>query len=207
MGMQTGFEPLYRIPVVDRLNGLVRAIGHVAAWINVVVIAVILAQVVLRYGFNHGLVALEELIWQFYAVGIMFGLSYAMTNDTHIRVDLVHMHLSANTRHVIEILGILFLLLPFIIVIFHHSLAWVWQAYEIGESSSSPTGLGNRWIVKSVVPLSFFLLFVAALARLLQSILLLLHKGEEQEPEISGRVSLLRHLFSVQAHEHDGEDK
>ncbi|HRJ52754.1 MAG TPA: TRAP transporter small permease subunit [Candidatus Thiothrix moscowensis] len=201
MGMQTGYEPVYRIPVVDKLNGFVRGIAHVLAWVNVVVIATIVAQVVLRYGFSHGLVALEELIWQLYAVGIMFGLAYAVTNDTHIRVDIVRINLSPTKKHVIEILGVLFLLMPFIIIIFHHSLAWVWQAYEIGEASSSPTGLGQRWIVKSIIPLSFALLFVAALARLLHSILLLMHKGEENEPELSGRVSLLRHLFSVQKHE------
>lgn len=205
MGMQTGFEPLYRIPVVDRLNGLVRAIGHVVAWTNVIVVGIILAQVILRYGFSSGLVVLEELIWHFYALGIMFGLSYAVTNDTHIRVDIAHMHFSAAKKHVIEILGILFLLMPFIVVIFHHSLGWVWQAYEIGESSSSPTGMGSRWIVKSIIPLSFLLLFLAALAQLLQSVLLLMHKGEEQEPEVSGRVSLLRHLFSVQAHQREGK--
>lgn len=205
--MHTGFEPVYRIPIVDALNRFVRSIGHVMAWANVVLIGVIMAQVIMRYGFNHGMVALEELTWHFYAIAMMFGLSYAVTNDTHIRVDLIHMRLSPNTRHVIEILGIVFLLIPFIVIILDHSIGWVWQAYEIGESSQNPTGLSHRWIIKSVLPISFLLLLIAALARLIQSVLLLLHKADEQEPEISGRVSLTKHLFSVQVHQHDGGNK
>lgn len=42
---------------------------------------------ILRYGFGHGLVILEELQWHYYALGIMFGASYAMMIDSHIRVD------------------------------------------------------------------------------------------------------------------------
>lgn len=207
MSTHSGFEPVYRIPIVDALNGFVRSIGHVMAWANVILIGIIMAQVIMRYGFNQGMVALEELTWHFYAVAMMFGLSYAVTNDTHIRVDLIHMRLAPNTRYIIEIFGILFLLLPFLYVILDHSISWVWQSYDIGESSQNPTGLSNRWIIKSVLPLSFLLLMIAAIARLIQSVLLLLHKGEDQEPEISGRVSLAKHLFSVQVHQRDEENK
>lgn len=206
MQQQTGYEPIYRIPIVDALNGLVRGVGHVMAWANVLLMVVILTQVTLRYGFNQGMVALEELIWHVYAVAMMFGLAYAVTNDTHIRVDLIHMHLSPKVRYIIEIIGISLLLLPFLWTILDHSISWVWQAYSIGEASQNPTGLSHRWIIKSVIPLSFLLLMLAAIARLIQSVLLLRHQAEDQEPAISGRVSLVQHLFSVQVNNAE-EDK
>jgi len=188
----------YRIPIVDALNGFVQRIGHVIAWSNVLLVGIILVQVVLRYGFNHGLVYLEELIWHIYAVGFMFGLSFAITNDSHIRVDIVHMNLSRANQHRWEIFGILLLLLPFIVVIFLHSLEWVYYSYKIGESSANPTGLPYRWVVKSVIPLSFGLLFIAAIARLIREITLLLHLAREPEEVYPGRVSMIRHLFRVQ---------
>ncbi|CAA6816564.1 MAG: C4-dicarboxylate ABC transporter [uncultured Thiotrichaceae bacterium] len=195
--MNTSYEPEYQIPIVDFLNGIVRSVGHIAAWANIILIGIILTQVVLRYGFNSGMVPLEELMWHLYAVALMFGLSYAITNDTHIRVDLFHMNMSAKKRHIIEIFGILFLLMPFVWVIFHHSLGWVAHSFAVGESSQNPTGLPYRWIIKSVIPISFFMIFIAALARLIRSVLLLRHKGIENEPDISGRVSMLKHLFTV----------
>jgi len=158
----------YRIPIVEALNGAVRRVGHFFAWFNVLLIAVILLQVVLRYGFNSGLVYLEELIWHLYATAFMFGLSFAMVTDSHIRVDIVHMGMKKENQHRWEIFGILFLLLPFIVVVFIHSLEWVGYSYNVGESSANPTGLPYRWIVKSVIPLSFLMLFIATIARLIR---------------------------------------
>lgn len=196
--MKQSTDLAYRIPVVDALNGFVQFIGRGMAWLNVVLIAVILIQVVLRYGFNNGLVYLEELIWHLYAIAFMFGLSFAITNDSHIRVDIVHMNLSRKNQHRWEIFGILFLLLPFIVVIFHHSLEWVAFSIGVNESSANPTGLPYRWIVKSVIPLSFFMLFIAAVARLIREVALLLHLAREPLEPYPGRVSMLRHLFRVQ---------
>jgi len=195
----------YRIPVVDFLNTLVSRIAGTTAWLNVALIGIIVAQVVLRYGFNHGLVPLEELMWHFYAIAFMFGMSYAITKDSHIRVDLVHMNLPRPAQHIIEILGILLLLMPFLWIIFHHSLEWVAESYRLGESSTSPQGLPHRWIIKSVIPLSFFLMFLAALARLIQETLLLLHHGREPESTLPGQITMLRRLFRVETRS-DGED-
>ena len=195
----------YRIPVVDFLNTLVSRIAGTTAWLNVALIGIIVAQVVLRYGFNHGLVPLEELMWHFYAIAFMFGMSYAITKDSHIRVDLVHMNLPRPAQHIIEILGILLLLMPFLWIIFHHSLEWVAESYRLGESSTSPQGLPHRWIIKSVIPLSFFLMFLAALARLIQEALLLLHHGREPESTMPGQVTMLRRLFRVEIRS-DGKD-
>ncbi len=188
----------YRIPVVDVLNGFVRWIAETTAWLNVLLIGIILVQVVMRYGFHHGLVPLEELMWHCYAVAFMFGIAYAITNDTHIRVDLVHMKLPERTRHVIEILGILMLLMPFLWVVFDHSLDWVADAYRVDEGSTSPQGLPHRWMIKSVIPIAFLLMFLAALARLIQEALLLFHREERPDPAGQGRIGMLRRLFSVE---------
>jgi len=188
----------YRIPIVDFLNGIVRRIAETTAWLNVALIGVILLQVVLRYGFNKGLVPLEELMWHLYAITFMFGIAYAVTNDSHIRVDVVHMSLPRRTQHIFEILGILLLLMPFLWVLFDHSLGWVLEAYRVNESSQNPTGLPYRWLIKGVVPVSMVLIFIAAVARLIQEAMLLLHHAGEPVDDTPGRVSMLRHLFMVQ---------
>lgn len=187
----------HRIPVVDFLNTFVRRIAEVTAWFNVALIAVIMIQVVMRYGFNQGMVVLEELMWHLYAVAFMFGLAYAVVNDSHIRVDIVHMNLSRQKQHIFEILGILLLLMPFLWVLFDHSVSWAYEAWRVNESSANPTGLPYRWVIKSVVPLSAFLIFIAALARLIQESLYLMHFGKEPEELYPGRVSAMRSFFHI----------
>ena len=204
MGAGTETVPTYRIPVVDKLNGFVERIGSVAAWINIILIGVILASVFMRYGMNQAMVTLEELTWYMYAVGIMFGLSYGVVKNSHIRVDILHSRFPRKVQYAVEMFGLLFLLLPFAIVIFHHSLGWVWDSYMLNEASSSPQGLSHRWIIKSVIPVSFFLLIISAVARLIQSFVLFRHDHDApQAAEPSGRISLLSHMFSVQAHQQE----
>ena len=149
----------------DNVDILIRWIGHFVMWTNVILVGVIILQVILRYGFGHGLVLLEELQWHLYAVGIMFGASYSQMMDSHIRVDIIHARLSKKWRLRWDLFGIVFLLLPFIIVIFHQSLDFVYESFRVNERSDAPLGLPWRWAIKSVIPISFAMLGIATLAR------------------------------------------
>jgi len=160
----------------DGIDAVIRGIGHVIMWTNLVLIAVIILQVILRYGFGRGLVILEELQWHLYALGIMFGASYALTLDSHIRVDIVHARLSEKWRYRWDLFGIIFLLLPFAIVIFHQSLDFVHESWRVNERSDAPLGLPWRWLIKSVIPISFGLLIAATVGRAVRIIAILRRK-------------------------------
>ncbi|SEI55645.1 TRAP-type mannitol/chloroaromatic compound transport system, small permease component [Allopseudospirillum japonicum] len=176
MGSPSEPSHQHSMPFADALDAGIQAIGRVFAWSYVLLVAVIILQVVLRYGFNQGLVMLEELQWHLYALGVMFGVSYAQTTNSHIRVDLFHMRMSRRRQAWVEVLGILFLLLPFVYVVLSNSFGFVYDAWRINESSAAPTGLPWRWLIKSVIPLSFALLGLAACARLLRELHFLFHR-------------------------------
>ncbi len=154
----------------DAADWIIRKLGHVFMWANCVVILLIILQVVLRYGFGHGLVILEELQWHFYAVAFMFGLSYAVMTDSHVGMDLVYDKLSAKWQCRLDVFGILFLLLPFAGLMCYLSLDFVHESWRLGERSVAPQGLPARWAVKAVVPLSFGLVVVATVSRLVRTI-------------------------------------
>jgi TRAP-type mannitol/chloroaromatic compound transport system permease small subunit len=154
----------------NAIDGFIKRIGFIFMWANCIVIAVIIIQVILRYGFGHGLVLLEELQWHFYAVAFMFGLSYAVVTDSHVGMDLVYDKLSPKWQCRWDILGILFLLLPFAALICYQSLDFVHESWRLNERSVAPQGLPWRWAIKSVLPLSFALLVLASLSRLIRTI-------------------------------------
>ena len=169
-----------RIPIVSSLNKFVQRIVETAAWLNMAVLILILITVTLRYGFHRNqlllewpLVPMEELQWHFYSVPFMFGLAYIITNDTNIRIDLLRMHMSKKLKQIFEILGILLLIMPCVIILFDFSLDYTIYAITHHESSQSTMGLPHRWIVKSVIPMSMALIFIASLSRLIQEIILL----------------------------------
>ncbi|WP_136680121.1 TRAP transporter small permease subunit [Neptunomonas sp. XY-337] len=170
-------ESLPSVPLSDTIDRFIQRIGVTVAWCYVLLVLVIILQVILRKGFSNGLVALEELQWHLYAVGVMFGLSYAQTTNSHIRVDLFYSHFRASTKHIIEILGILILVLPFVVIIFLHSVDFFYESYRINESSESPSGLPYLWAMKGVIPVTFGLLGLAVLSRLYRDVVLLF-RGE-----------------------------
>ena len=173
-------EKTIHIPIVVFLNRIVQRIVETVAWLNVVLIFLILITVTLRYGFHRNellldwpLVPMEELQWHFYSVPFMFGLAYAITNDSHVRIDIFRTKMSKRLKHIFEILGILLLLMPCTIILFDFSLDYTIYAITHHESYQSTMGLPHRWIVKSVIPLSMILIMIASLARLIQEIVLL----------------------------------
>lgn len=163
-----------RVPCADAIDLFIRKTGMIIAFTYVLLILVIIVQVTLRKGFSSGLIVLEELQWHLYAIGVMFGLAYAQVNNAHIRVDLFYGAFRARSKAWIEVLGLLFLVFPFIAVVFIHSLDFVYGAWEIGERSDSPSGLPYRWLIKAVIPASFFLLFLACLSRFIRDLTFLL---------------------------------
>jgi TRAP-type mannitol/chloroaromatic compound transport system permease small subunit len=152
------------------LDAFIQSVGHMISWLNVVLIVVILVQVILRYGFGKGMVAIEELQWHLYAILILIGLSYGLVMDVHIRMDVFRRNFSRKTQEWVELLGILFLLLPMIIVLFFHGIDFVETSWHVGERSDSPLGLPYRWAIKSMIPLSMFLLVIAALSRMIRAL-------------------------------------
>ncbi len=161
------------------LDRVILVIGNAGSWLIAVLIVAVLVQVVLRYLFQKSFVKLEELQWHLYAVIIMLGLAYAFVKDSHIRLDIMHSRFSKPTREKIEIIGIVSLLWPMIFIFFMHSLSFVAESFRVGEGSDAPMGLGCRWIIKSVIPIAFFLLFCASIARLIRAVSYLKNNNQQ----------------------------
>ena len=154
-------------PIARALDSSVKAIGHVVMWASVLLMGAIFSQVALRYLFNQNYPKLDEIQWHFYGLVTMIGISYALVTDSHVRVDILHMNLSRRTQRLIEVLGILTLLVPFIYLMIDQGYDYFYDSFRVNESSDSPTGLPARWAFKAIIPISYVLLGVAAAARLL----------------------------------------
>ncbi len=171
-------EKLTPVPLADAIDGFIQRIGLTVAWTYVVLVLVIMLQVILRKGFASGLIALEELQWHLYSIGVMFGLSYAQTTNSHIRVDLFYSRFRNKTKRWVEVISIPTMVLPFIAIIFMQSLDFVAESYRVNEASEAASGLPYRWLIKGVIPVSFGLLGLAVISRFIRDLTLLI-KGDD----------------------------
>ena len=164
--------------ICEVLDEIIRRIGQYCSWLNAILIVIIIVQVFLRYVIGMGLVVLEELQWHLYAVGIMFGTSYCLVQNTHIRLDLLHEKFTRRKKEWVELLGNLFLLLPIITIILIHGWDFFLDSWFVRESSDSPIGLPARYIIKSFLLTGFGLLALAMFSRMVRSIAFLLNNSE-----------------------------
>lgn len=150
------------------LDAVISAIGKSASWLWLVVTGVIIYAVVSRYAFGMGSVTLEEVQWHLAGAGWLLGLGYTLVTDDHVRVDVIHERLSLKGQAWIELLGIVFLLLPFLALSVNEMVPYAFSSWEQGETSQAPAGLSHRWILKGIMTLAFVLLIIAAMSRLLK---------------------------------------
>ena len=151
-----------------RMDRLADQVGRAISYVWLVLLAVIVINVLMRYVLKEGRIEMEELQWHLYSVGFLLGLGYAYQADAHIRVDVLHEHFSYRAKAWIELYGIVLLLLPFIALILIYSVPFVASSYALAEVSASPGGLPLRWLIKATLPLGFSLLLLTVLSRLLR---------------------------------------
>lgn len=147
------------------IDPFVRRIGEAVSWLWLVLLLVIVSNVTLRYLFGEGRVEFEEVQWHLYSVGFLLGLSYAYADDSHIRVDVLRSWLGPRMNAWFELYGIIFLLLPFIILILVFGMPFVMASYNLGEASQAPGGLSHRWLIKAALPFGFLILLASVLSR------------------------------------------
>ena len=157
---------LPQTPISKRIDPVLVAIGNGISWIWVLLLAVIVCNVVLRYAFGEGRVEFEEIQWHLYSVGFMFGLGYALQADAHMRVDVLHERLRPRTQAWIELYGSILFVLPFVALMLIYGAHFVADSFLTNEVSSSPGGLPYRWAIKAVLVLGFALLGVASFSRI-----------------------------------------
>ena len=63
------------------LDNILRSIGEWVSWVWMLLLAVIIVNVVLRYLFSEGRVEFEEIQWHLYSVGFLLGLPFAFVTD------------------------------------------------------------------------------------------------------------------------------
>ena len=137
-------------------------IGTITAIAMVLMIFNVFYDVIMRYFFKSGSIALQEMEWHLFSVIILLGMAYTLKEDGHVRVDIIYDKLSIRKKAMINMLGTVMFILPIAILVGLSSINNALEAYQSMEISGDPGGLHYRWIVKALIPLSFLLLIITA---------------------------------------------
>lgn len=142
--------------------------GRIVSWLSLLIVLLTFAVVVLRYGFNLGWIAMQEVIVYMYAWSFMLAAAYTLKHDGHVRVDIIYCHMSPRHQHWVNLLGTLLLLFPMCGFIFWSSLEYVSFSWAVHEASGEAGGLAWVYILKTTLLVMPLLVLLQGLSIVLE---------------------------------------
>ncbi len=131
----------------------------------------------MRYGLDISSNAWLEIQWYLFGGCVMLGASHVLRLNEHVRVDLFYGKFSSRGRVWIDLLGLVFFLLPVMTVLLYYSWPLFLSMYRSGEVSSNAGGL-VRWPAMLLLPLGFTLVGLQGLAEIIKRVGWLTHTHE-----------------------------
>ncbi len=158
------------IKVEKIVESAVSVIAKITSILLLLMIFNVFYDVIMRYFFLNSSVGMQEMEWHLFSVVILFGVSVALMDEGHVRVDFLYERFSVRKKAVINILGTLFFLLPLALLVASGSFDFVMDSYSINEISEDPGGLTHRWIIKAMIPFSFIFLIFTSLGYVVKNL-------------------------------------
>ena len=152
-----------------RIDAITERIVKAAIWIVLIVVLFSTANALMRYLFNFSSNALLEIQWYLFGVIFLASSGYTLLRNEHVRIDLLSSKLSKRGRTWVDILGILFFLMPMAIAIMALSWPVFVHAFAGNEMSNSPGGL-IVWPARLMIPVGFALLILQGASELIKRI-------------------------------------
>lgn len=151
---------------IDNLN---EKIGFYTSYLILPLIAVVVWEVIMRYGFNAPTSWAFELTVFLYGIHFCWSLAYAHKHNTHVSIDVFESRLADRPRTILRIVTNAVLFLPTIglLTVYLCILAAnSWQQWEHASSSWAPP----VYPLKTLMAMGFILFLLQGFAKLIQDI-------------------------------------
>lgn len=151
---------------IDRFN---EVIGKSVGWLILVAILVSAVNATVRKVFNTSSNAWLELQWYLFGAAFLLAAAYTLKQNEHIRIDIIYGMFSRRVQHWIDLVGHIFFLMPFCILMIVYFIPYLGQSYRSGEVSNNAGGL-PLWPAKSLLLIGFSLLAIQGVSEIIKKI-------------------------------------
>ena len=159
--------------VIRAVNATNRLIGKGFAWLSLAIVVVCFAVVVQRYAFSTTRLWMQDLyVW---LNGAMFTAvaGFALLRNDHVRVDIFYRPASAERKALVDLIGVVFFLMPFAWVVYAYGWNFVARSWRIYEGSANVGGMPGLFVLKSFILVFAFVIAIQGLSMAFRSILIL----------------------------------
>ena len=150
--------------------------GYICAFLVVLMTVNVFVVVFLRYLFGISFIWLQETYVWMHAYIFMAGAGFTYLNDAHVRIDIIYRSSSKVYKAIVDLVGNIFLLMPFLYIIWSYSFPFVYKSFQINEVSREAGGLPMLFLLKAAILIFAFLLFIQALSKLINNFIIIYQK-------------------------------
>ncbi len=154
--------------------------GYIISWMTTMLVITVFYDVIMRYVFQSGSIAIQELEWHIFSVIFLLGAAFTLKRDGHVRVDIIYSRFNKKTKAWIDLVGAFVFLIPFAMIIIYSTKPYIYNSWVVREISPDPGGLPFRYALKAVIPLGFFFLILQGFAEAFKNFLYLTGNSEEE---------------------------
>lgn len=181
--------------IISLLDTITERCGHLVSWLVLVLIILTLAVAVPRYLLSNDwflslhlfyldwesirtiysryVNALGDSVQYVHAIIFMVGVSYALKQGDHVRIDIVYRKLKPRERAWVNIICYLTLFFPLFIFLLVMSTPYVMNSWNVLESSARPGGLPFIYLLKTFLLIMPAMMILQGIAQLLRNMQIL----------------------------------
>lgn len=157
------------LAIARRIDRLTEAIGRAVMWLILAAILVSATNAIVRKIFNMSSNAWLELQWYLFGAAFLLASAYTLQQNEHIRIDIFYGSRSKRTRDWIDLLGHVFFLMPFVLIMCWLLIPYAWAAFQSGQISTNAGGL-IIWPARALLAAGFVLLAFQGVSEIIKKI-------------------------------------
>ena len=150
--------------------------GYFCSFLVVFMTFNVFLVVVLRYLFGISFIWMQETYVWMHAYIFMLGAGFTYLNDDHVRIDILYRNASQTYRALIDLIGNVFFLLPFLYIIWSYSFPFVYKSWQMNEISREAGGLSMLFLLKLAILLFVIFLFIQSISKIINSFIYIFKK-------------------------------
>jgi TRAP-type mannitol/chloroaromatic compound transport system permease small subunit len=125
-----------------------------------------------------------ELQWYLFGAAFLLAAAYTLKQNEHIRIDIVYGLWSRRVQHWIDLIGHLFFLMPFCLLMVYYLVPYTLRSVRSGEMSTNASGL-IIWPAKALLLAGFVLLTFQGISEIIKKIAVMRGRMDDPNPFIS----------------------
>lgn len=136
------------VGAIDWIN---HRVGWAVAWLTLATVLICATVVALRYVLGVGFIWMQELYIWTHAMTFLLASGFAYLLNAHVRVDIFYARLGPRSKAWVDLLGVIFLLMPWLVLLGWTAWTYVSYSWETNEISLQNNGMRWVYVLKSAM--------------------------------------------------------